>query len=214
MLVSKKNRKVLGAVVALMCISISVNAQETLKQQSNGTQKTRVAPAVSPFVSGVPRLGFMGQMINGHGMRVVSTSYGTPAYRAGLEHGDVIFYIGGRRILCKHDYDTALMDAVLVNGGFVSMVVRNVRFDMGLSFQEFVTVSTYLDGYAVPAAGGGAPVVSYKSKANGSLPVKKGLPKQPLKVVPQQKIKLAKPPLKIQSSVKKIPKLKPPILGK
>lgn len=191
----KQTQKILGVVVVFMCISSSLNAQGTLNHKSDGTQKTRVAPAVSPLVSGVPRLGFMGQMINGRGMRVVSTNYGTPAYRAGLERGDVIYYIGGRRILSHFDYDSALQDAIRFDGGWVTMVVRNVRFDMGLSFQEFVTVSTYLEGYAVPAAGGGPPVVSYKSKANAGQAVKKPLPLRSPKAGQPQTMKLGKPPI-------------------
>lgn len=203
MLVSKKNRKVLGAVVALMCISGSINAQETIQKKADGTQKTRVAPAVAPPLSGVPRLGFMGQMINGYGMRVVSTNYGTPAYRAGLEHGDVIFYIGGRRILNHFDYDSALQDAAMFNGGWVTMVVRNVRFDMGLSFQEFVTVSTYLEGYAVPASGAGGPAVSYKTKAKGDQIQKQPSSGQSSKLRLPKNIELAKPVTPRKAAVKK-----------
>ena len=97
-------------------------------------------------------------MVYGYGMRILSTSYGSPANQAGLERGDVIFSINGRRILCQFDYDGALQDAALYRGGFVNMTVRNVRYDMGTSFQEFVNVSTrvmgfYGSGMPMPVAG-------------------------------------------------------------
>ena len=67
----------------------------------------------------------------------------------------MVFSINGRRILSQFDYDQALIDAAMYRGGLVSLTVRNIRFDYGQSFQEFVNVSTVLPGYGgvYPVAG-------------------------------------------------------------
>lgn len=160
-----KNVKMLavGLMAALVGLAGSVSSANA-QQGGFTTPKVRVAPVVgSPMPGGTPRLGFMGQMIHGYGMRVLGTNYGSPAQMAGLERGDIIFSINGRRILSQYDYSSALQQAVMFQGGFVSMSVRNVRYDMGLSYQEFVTVSARaIGGYggpAYPAAGGGTIVM-------------------------------------------------------
>ena len=76
-------------VAALGCMANSAMAQ----QQGNavtqgGTQQavpqTRIAqPAIAPMPSS-PRMGFMGQMLYGYGMRVLSVNYGSPAGQLGL----------------------------------------------------------------------------------------------------------------------------------
>ena len=120
-------------MVAVLGVAGTVNGQETMKMQVGGGGQVRVAPMVAPPSVSTPRLGFMGQMIYGYGMRVLSTSYGTPAQMIGLERGDTIFWINGRRILCQFDYDTAMREAAMYRGGLVNLTVRNVRFDMGRS---------------------------------------------------------------------------------
>lgn len=146
-------------MAAIVCLSSSVNS---VNAQESGTPRVRVAPVVgSPVPGSQPRLGFMGEMIHGYGMRVLSTNYGSPAQLAGLERGDVIFYINGRRILCQYDYSAALQDAAMYRGGYVSLTVRNVRFDMGLSYQEFVNVSTRVIGGYAYGGGYGGPVPAY-----------------------------------------------------
>ncbi len=101
-----------------------------------------------------PRLGFHGHMIHGYGMRVDHAHVGTPASQAGLEGGDVIWRIDGRRILSRFDYDNALRNAAMYQGGWLTLTVRNVRYDMGMSYQKFVNVSVrVMGGYAVPVAG-------------------------------------------------------------
>lgn len=120
-------------------------------------------PGGSPGVGSRPRLGFMGTMIYGYGMRVDHVTFGMPAQRAGLESGDVIWSIEGRRILSRRDYDEALWHAAIHHGGWVHMIVKNIRFDMGLSHQQFVSVS-------VRAIGG--PVAYY---APGGVPVEGGI---------------------------------------
>lgn len=143
MKIQNMKKTIVCMMAAIVCMASSASAQEF----GSGSQQVRVAPTVSPMPGSTPRLGFMGQMIYGYGMRVMGTNYGSPANLAGLERGDIIFSINGRRILCQYDYDSALQDAAMYRGGFVSLTVRNVRYDMGLSYQEFVNVSTRVMGY-------------------------------------------------------------------
>lgn len=153
------------AVAAVFSLNAdSANAQPVkLLQQDNSAQtesgnpKTRmyIAPGGgNPGYGQQPRLGFHGHMIHGYGMRVDHVLVGTPAQQVGLEGGDVIWRIDGRRILSRFDYDNAMRNAALYQGGWLTLTVRNVRYDMGQSYQQFVTVSVRaMGGYAVPVAG-------------------------------------------------------------
>ncbi len=101
--------------------------------------------APNPHGSGhapTPRLGFNGQISYGHGMRVNYVQYGTPAHWIGLERGDVIVRINGRRINSRYDYDRALEDAAYYRGGRVVLVVDDVRahgpFSSGPHFKTVV----------------------------------------------------------------------------
>ena len=153
-----------SAFLVFVCLAGQIKAQSGGIGGEQPVPKTRVAPAVAPPGYGVPRLGFMGQMISGYGMRVLQTNYGSPADRAGLERGDIILSINGRRLRNRFDYDDALQQAALYNSGFVSMSVRNIRFDSGLSSREFVRVSTRLMDYAVPAMGDAPVIAAYSRK--------------------------------------------------
>ncbi len=51
----------------------------------------------------------------------------TTAERIGLEPGDVIMEINGRRMNSNTDYHEALKDAKYRNGGYVRMLVSDVR---------------------------------------------------------------------------------------
>jgi hypothetical protein len=164
---SKFSVMLLFAVTAVSGFAVSrAQAQDDGHFGSESTE-TRVMPYVMPGggsgIADRPRLGFYGTMINGYGMRVDYTTFGMPAQRAGLESGDVIWQIEGRRILCQHDFDDAMRHAGLYHGGWVNMIVRNVRFDMGMSPQQFVNVSARAIGSSMMAyesagtPGGGLP---------------------------------------------------------
>ncbi len=125
-------------------------------QESGNVQpKMYIAPGGGqPGYGPQPRLGFHGHMIHGFGMRVDHVLYGTPAQQAGLEGGDVIWSINGRRIFSRFDYDSALQTAAMYQGGWVTLTVRNVRYDTGMSSQQFVNVTVrVMGGYALSVAG-------------------------------------------------------------
>ncbi len=94
-----------------------------------------------------PRLGLYGHMRYGDGMVVDSVPWGTPASRTGLEPGDVIVRINGRRICSDHDYFQALR----WSGPTCRLLVRDVR-GRGL-----IPVTVYLYG------GGNGPIL-YRSQ--------------------------------------------------
>ncbi len=98
-----------------------------------------------------PKLGFQGQILGGYGMKVVSVNWGTPAQRIGLESGDVITQINGRQIRSQWDYDQALRDAAMYYSGRVNLQVRNVRYDWGWNVPEYVSSTTFLEGFGYPA---------------------------------------------------------------
>lgn len=73
--------------------------------------------------SGQPRLGFQGHFEWGVGMVVDYVPWGTPAARVGLEPGDVILSVNGRRLRSQSDYFSALR----TSGGRVRLVIEDVR---------------------------------------------------------------------------------------
>lgn len=177
----KMKQTVTALTIALVCSASSLMAQPAQQNgiQQNGVQQNGIQqgaqggapqvrmaqPVIGTPTPGQPRLGFMGQMVYGYGMRIVAVNYGSPASRLGMERGDVIFSINGRRILSQYDYDGALQEAAMYRGGYVSLTVRNVRYDMGLSYQQFVNVSTVLPGYGMgyPVMGAQAGPVAARS---------------------------------------------------
>lgn len=111
---------------------------------------TRVAPLVGPGAQSAttPRLGFYGQVQPNWGLMITSVTPGSLAARYGLEPGDVIMSIGGRRINCFHDYLGGLQAAVNYQGGNVTLMIDNVRTrtQWGSGRPEFRTINLY--GYA------------------------------------------------------------------
>lgn len=111
---------------------------------AQGEQRTYVNPG---FQQPTPKLGFNGQMIYGYGMKIVSLNWGSAAQRAGLEPGDVIVKINGRKIKSQWDYNQALQSAANYQYGRVNMKVRNVRYGWGQQVPMYAYVNTVLDGF-------------------------------------------------------------------
>ncbi len=120
-------------------------------QVIGGPIETRVIeqPVIAPPPA--PKLGFTGQMIYGLGMKVLSVNYGSPAQRAGLEHGDIIMSANGVLVNSHADLSRALSNAVQYTNGSVSLYVKNIR---GTAWQgnEYVTVTAQLFGQPMPSA--------------------------------------------------------------
>ncbi|MHC4399113.1 MAG: hypothetical protein ACYTG0_05470 [Planctomycetota bacterium] len=89
---------------------------------SQETQRTLVWPG-PPTVPHQPRLGFYGHLEPGWGMVVDHVLWGTPAFRAGLERGDVLVRINHRRILSYRDHYWALR----TSGSVCWLLVDDVR---------------------------------------------------------------------------------------
>jgi S1-C subfamily serine protease len=92
-----------------------------------------------PIVPETPRLGFHGHFEWGYGMVVDHVHWGTPASRIGLEHGDVILSINGRRLRGEWDYFRALRES----GGYVRLVIQDVRSGGLVARTTFVGGSEY-----------------------------------------------------------------------
>lgn len=84
----------------------------------------------------IPRLQFDGRMIPHVGMQVVHTDHGGVAEKLGLEAGDIIVRIDGRRIDGVNDYKTALHNAAYHNHGHLDLLVRNVRWRPGSTYHQ------------------------------------------------------------------------------
>lgn len=92
-----------------------------------------VMPVLPTTCEFSPKLGFHGRLIAGVGMQIVSVNYGGVAHREGLETGDIIVEINGRRIVQEYDYERALVDAAVYGHGHVNLLVKNVRYRPGCS---------------------------------------------------------------------------------
>lgn len=108
-----------------------------------------VAPRVMPVLPStcgfMPKLGFNGRLIPGVGMQILSVNYGGVAHREGLETGDIIVEINGRRMMYEFDYERALVDAAVYNYGQISVLVRNIRYRPGCYLNPaFVRIDSQL----------------------------------------------------------------------
>jgi S1-C subfamily serine protease len=100
---------------------------------SYGNPTQRFVLPGDPIRRPQPTLGFYGHIDQGIGMHVERVVYGSLAEQIGLQSGDVILAINGRRITCEHDYILALEQA----WGRTTMVVRDGhgRGDIQVVFQ-------------------------------------------------------------------------------
>lgn len=137
------------ASVALLLgsLSMSASAQDrvmalTLDDESEVQVVGPVMPVIAPDRE-VPRLGFEGRIV-GSGLRIERVFYGTLAYDAGLERGDVIREINGRHIDSVFEYQQALLDAQDFRDGRVRLLIDNVRWHRGESSQRWVTRTIFL----------------------------------------------------------------------
>jgi len=138
-------------------------AQQPAIQQPGTTVQPYVAPGAgssiypSPHYSCV-RLGFTGVFIPGQGIQILSVnSYGLAA-RYGLESGDIIRRVNNVMVASSSHFDQLLANAIYYHYGHVDLMVRDVRFDWGMSYQEFVTVHMQLPA-APMGCGIGGPVI-------------------------------------------------------
>lgn len=90
-----------------------------------------------------PRLGFHGRIVSS-GLRVERVDYGSLAFDAGLERGDVITKVNGRRLTSMSGYRRALLEAVNYRDGRVTLTVENIRWHTGESSQRYINRTVYL----------------------------------------------------------------------
>lgn len=126
-------------------------AQECIQPPQQGY----VAP---PMPQPPVRLGFSGTMTC-EGMRVVQVQYGSYAQQIGLEPGDIITHINGKKVRDLYTYQNLLRWAVDYNHGHVNLRIKNVRANWDPYAPTFVTRhldlphNDYLPAGGTPVAG-------------------------------------------------------------
>ncbi|MEM7456509.1 MAG: PDZ domain-containing protein [Planctomycetota bacterium] len=113
----------------------------------------QVVPALPSTCAYIPKLQLTGRILPGVGMQVLSVDYGGVACRAGLEYGDIIVEMGGRRIVTQFDYDIALYNAAVFGGGHLDIIVKNVRYRPGCSLNPMYVHRHIVLQRAFPMAG-------------------------------------------------------------
>lgn len=119
--------------VALLAVVSVLNASLAMGQFSEravagpGQNQYAVDPDFLPQPEPPVRLGFIGAVIPG-GMLVNSVDYNSPAFRIGLEAGDVITHVNHQRIDCFATYHRILQHALDHHHGQVSVRIKNVRY--------------------------------------------------------------------------------------
>ena len=113
----------------------------------------QVVPALPPTCAYIPKLQLTGRILPGVGMQVLSVDFGGVACRAGLEYGDIIVEMGGRRIATQFDYDMALYNAAVFGGGRLDIIVKNIRYRPGCSLNPMYVHRHIQLQPAMPIAG-------------------------------------------------------------
>jgi len=90
-----------------------------------------------------PRLGFEGRIVS-NGLRIDRVNYDSLAFDLGLERGDVILKVNGRRVTSMEGYRRLLVDAVENRDGEVTLQIENIRWHTGESSQRYVNRTVYL----------------------------------------------------------------------
>ncbi len=96
---------------------------------------TYIAPPAPPQPP--IRLGFDGQ-ITCEGMRVLNVQWGSFVKQIGLESGDIITHINGRKVTSLQRYQYLLRFAVENNHGHVDLRIKNVRANWDPYAQRYV----------------------------------------------------------------------------
>jgi hypothetical protein len=110
----------------------------------------------------LPTFGFASFNIAGVGERVTYVRWGGLASRLGLEPGDTILRMNGFRLNYHGSWNDALHSAV-ANGGYVQLMIRDVRSGYIAYRETYVGGSGPIVGPVTPHFGGNhGPVVHYR----------------------------------------------------
>ena len=114
---------------------------------------------VEPQPGPTPTLGFHGSLAF-NGIRIDRVNFGSLAADVGLEAGDVITHVNGRRMTSIHVYRQQLRNSQL-NGGRVQLRIENIRWHWGQSNRRYVHRQVFLNQGPVllnqPGGFGGVP---------------------------------------------------------
>ena len=91
---------------------------------SEAQVRLRIVPRPSPAT--LPQFGMYADCIHGCGLQVRSVSFGSRAWRMGMEPGDLILSLNGRPLTYSGAWQNALAEAMRF-GGNVTLAVQDVR---------------------------------------------------------------------------------------
>jgi hypothetical protein len=94
---------------------------------SEAQVRLRVVPHASPAT--LPQFGMYADSILDYGLQVRSVSFGSRAWRMGMQPGDIILSLNDRPLSCYGAWHSALAEAMRL-GGDVTLTVRDVRTGM------------------------------------------------------------------------------------
>jgi hypothetical protein len=86
----------------------------------------------------LPKFGFSSVNIHGIGERVTNVRWGGLASRFGLEPGDLILSMNGFPLTYNGSWNDALYSAIIRNGGWVRLRIRDVRTGIVVQRRLFV----------------------------------------------------------------------------
>ena len=116
----------ISAGIAFSLVSDNANAQSCSNGSgwnkggwnNGGSCNTRPTPRCCQ-----PKLGFIGD-INCHGMEVLEVSRFSTAAEIGLEPGDVILKVNGRKVTSHENFQFLLYDALANHHGHAELLVK------------------------------------------------------------------------------------------
>jgi S1-C subfamily serine protease len=93
---------------------------------------------------GIPNLGAQGYG-SAQGVVVTGVSYGSAAWRLGLEPGDRIVQMNNQCIQTNEDVQAILLQAVAYQNGQITVLIDDVRTRQAFGAPQYVLRTTYLD---------------------------------------------------------------------
>lgn len=122
--IAKLTAIALFAIASTMMLSNQAQAQARVRVIGGGDFQEKLV--VPPKTCCSPKLGFVGEM-NCHGMLILEVKRFSLAERAGLEPGDVIKTVNGRKVRSHQQFKQLLQNALIYHQGHADMLVKNVR---------------------------------------------------------------------------------------
>ncbi len=108
---------------------------------------SRLRPVVPNAALGVPNLGAQGYG-SAQGVVVTGVSYGSAAWRLGLEPGDRIVQINDQCVRTNQDVQAVLLQALAYQNGQITVLIDDVRSRQVFGVPQKVMRTTFLDRHS------------------------------------------------------------------